>query len=73
MQFNYYNELAPENMHEQMHIQMQEDLTGLNHQMMAMHGELEMLAQQIAKGEISNYAQEDLLMAWESFYHQEAM
>lgn len=73
MQFNYYNELAPEMMHEQQHIQMQEDLTGLNHQMMAMHGELEMLAQQMAKGEISNYAQEDLLMAWESFYHQEAM
>lgn len=73
MQFNYYNELAPEMMHEQQHIQMQEDLTGMNHQMMAMHGELEMLAQQMAKGEISNYAQEDLLMAWESFYHQEAM
>jgi hypothetical protein len=75
LKFNYHNEFAPELMHELMHeeqhIQMQENLSDMGYQMMSMHGELEMMADQMAKGEISNYAQEDLLMAWESFYHEE--
>lgn len=70
---NWYTDFAPEAMHEQVHMHLTESLTDMNNQMMAMHGELNMLAQQMARDEISTYAQEDLLMAWESFYHQESM
>ena len=70
---NWYTDFAPEAMHEQVHMHLTESLTDMNNQMMAMHGELDMLAQQMAREEISTYAQEDLLMAWESFYHQQAI
>jgi hypothetical protein len=69
MQFNYFNEHAAEQLHEMQHRFLNESLTDLSHQMQAMHGELEMLANQMAEGQITNYGQEDLLMAWESFYY----
>ena len=73
MSVNWYTEFDPEAMHEKVHMHLTESLTDMNNQMMAMHGELDMLAQQMARDEISTYAQEDLLMAWESFYHQQAI
>jgi predicted metal-dependent hydrolase len=70
---NWYSDISQEAMHEQAHMHLNESLTDMNNQMMAMHGELDMLAQQMARDEISTYAQEDLLMAWEAFYHQQAI
>ena len=73
MSVNWYTDFAPEAMHEQVHMHLNESLSDMNDQMMKMHNELDVLAQQMARDEISTYAQEDLLMAWESFYHQESM
>lgn len=69
MQFNYFNEHAPEQLHEMQHRHFNESLTDLHFQMQSMHGELEMLTNRLADGQPMSYGQEDLLMAWESFYY----